>query len=44
MQVNQDSSEGNIPLVLDGIPEAESEFYPDLKKYFEEKRRSFGLD
>jgi hypothetical protein len=44
MQVNQDSSEGNIPLVLDGIPEAESDFYPALKKYFEEKRKSFGLD
>lgn len=44
MQVNQDSFEGNIPLVLDGIPEAESDFYPDLKKYFDDKRKSFGLD
>lgn len=44
MQVNQDSAEGNIVLVLDGIPEAESEFYPQLKKYFDEKRKSFGLD
>lgn len=44
MQVNQDFSEGNIPLVLDGIPEVESDFYPELKKYFEEKRKSFGLD
>jgi hypothetical protein len=44
MQVNQDSQEGNIALVLDGIPEAESEFYPELKKYFEEKRKSYGLD
>lgn len=44
MQVNQDSTEGNIVLVLDGIPVAESEFYPELKKYFEEKRKSFGLD
>lgn len=44
MQVNQDTLEGNIELVLDGIPEAESEFYPDLKKYFAEKRKSLGLD
>lgn len=44
MQVNQDANEGNIELVLDGIPEAESDFYPELKKYFEEKRKNFGLD
>ncbi|SEG25637.1 UDP-glucuronosyltransferase [Algoriphagus boritolerans] len=44
MQVNQDLNDGNLALVLDGIPEAESEFYPELKKYFDEKRKSFGLD
>lgn len=44
MQVNQDALEGNIELVLDGIPEAESDFYPQLKKFFTEKRKSFGLD
>ena len=44
MQVNQDLQEGNMALVLDGIPEAESPFYPELKKYFEEKRKNFGLD
>ncbi|HSF54582.1 MAG TPA: hypothetical protein VLA71_12560 [Algoriphagus sp.] len=44
MQVNRDTFEGNIELVLDGIPEAESDFYPQLKKYFEEKRKNFGLD
>ncbi|MBN7809905.1 UDP-glucuronosyltransferase [Algoriphagus sp. H41] len=44
MQVNQDSLEGNIELVLDGIPQAESEFYPELTDYFAEKRKSFGLD
>jgi hypothetical protein len=44
MQVNQDAMEGNIALVLDGIPEAESEFYPELKTYFEEKRKNYGLD
>ncbi|GAB3227555.1 UDP-glucuronosyltransferase [Algoriphagus aestuariicola] len=44
MQVNQDTFEGNIELVLDGIPEAESLFYPELAEYFAEKRKSFGLD
>lgn len=44
MQVNQDLQEGNMAMVLDGIPEAESQFYPELKKYFEEKRKNFGLD
>jgi hypothetical protein len=44
MQVNQDALEGPIELVLDGIPEAESEVYPHLKTYFAEKRRSFGLE
>jgi len=44
MQVNQDEMEGNMELVLDGIPEATSSYYPDLEKYFEEKRKSFGLD
>lgn len=43
MQVNQDLLEGNMPLVLDGIPEAESTFYPEISRYFEEKRKSFGL-
>lgn len=43
MQVNQDLLEGNMPLVLDGIPEAESDFYPELKEFFLEKRKSFGL-
>jgi hypothetical protein len=43
MQVNQDFQEGNMPLVLDGIPEAESDFYPELKEFFLEKRKSFGL-
>lgn len=44
MQVNRDTFEGNIELVLDGIPEVDSDFYPQLKKYFEEKRKSFGLN
>jgi hypothetical protein len=44
MQVNQDLMGGSIALVLDGIPEVDSEVYPELKKYFEEKRKNFGLD
>lgn len=44
MQLNQDTLEGNMPLVLDGIPEVESEFYPQLKAYFAGKRKNFGLD
>jgi hypothetical protein len=44
MQLNQDALEGNIELVLDGIPQAESEFYPELTQYFAEKRKNFGLD
>lgn len=43
MQVNQDELDGKMELVLDGVPEASSVFYPELEKYFDEKRRSFGL-
>ncbi len=44
MQVNQDTFEGNAALVLDGIPQAQSDFYPELSRYFAEKRKNFGLD
>jgi hypothetical protein len=44
MQVNSDELQGNMVLVLDGIPEAESSFYPELRAYYDEKRKSFGLD
>ena len=44
IQVNTDQLEGGMELILDGIPIAESSFYPELEKYFEEKRTSFGLD
>ena len=43
MDVKSETAQGNIPLTLSGIPEAESQFYPDLEKYFLEKRKSFGL-
>lgn len=44
MQLNQDRLEGNMELVLDGFPETTSEWYPQLKSYFEEKRKQVGLN
>ena len=44
MQLNQDRLEGNIELVLDGFPETTSDWYPQLKSYFEEKRKQVGLN
>lgn len=44
MQLNLDACEDSMNLVLDGIPEAESTIYPQLKSYFEDKRKSFGLN
>lgn len=43
MQINSDSVEGNADLVLNGIPEAASDFYPELQAYFDEKRANFDL-
>ncbi|MGY6559113.1 MAG: UDP-glucuronosyltransferase [Nitritalea sp.] len=34
---------GNLALTLSGIPEAESPYYPELKNFFAEKRKQFGL-
>jgi hypothetical protein len=33
-----------MKLVLDGFPETESDWYPQLKSYFEAKRKQVGLD
>ncbi|WP_297336706.1 UDP-glucuronosyltransferase [Algoriphagus sp.] len=44
MQLNQDELEGKMELVLDGIPQVTSNFYPDLEEYFSEKRKNFGLE
>jgi len=41
--VNTDQIEGKPELTLNGIPEAESIYYPELKNYFEEKRKNFDL-
>lgn len=44
METDWDSASGSMGLTLLGIPEVESRYYPDLKKYFSEKRKGFGLD
>ncbi|MCH6236271.1 UDP-glucuronosyltransferase [Cognataquiflexum rubidum] len=44
METDWDSASGNMGLTLLGIPEVESKYYPDLKEYFSEKRKGFGLD
>ncbi|MBB6326350.1 hypothetical protein FHS59_001978 [Algoriphagus iocasae] len=43
IQVNQDEVEGNVEFTLYGVPAAESSFYPEVEKYFDEKRESAGL-
>ncbi len=43
MDVNPETAQGNVELTLSGIPEAESAFYPDLERYFTEKRKHYGL-
>ena len=44
IQLNKDEIQGGMELILDGIPLVESSLYPDLQVYFEEKRKSYGLD
>lgn len=44
METDWDNASGNMGLTLLGIPEVESKLYPDLKNYFTEKRKGFGLD
>jgi len=43
MDVDPTLAQGNAALTIDGIPEAESEFYPQLSTYYTEKRKTFGL-
>ncbi|WP_317174867.1 UDP-glucuronosyltransferase [Pararhodonellum marinum] len=43
LEVDRTGSHGNMQGTLYGIPEAESLIYPELKQYFEEKRKGFGL-
>ena len=44
IQLNKDEIQGGMELIMDGVPQAESSFYPDLRIYFEEKRKNYGLD
>ena len=44
MEADWENSHGNLGLTLLGIPEVDSKYYPELKKYFSEKRKGFGLD
>ena len=43
MEPEQEPALGNLTLTLSGIPKAESLVYPELKKYFSDKRKSYGL-
>jgi hypothetical protein len=43
IETEEGSEEGNVKLTLRGIPETESTVYPDLKRYFSEKRKTFGI-
>ncbi|WP_373495656.1 UDP-glucuronosyltransferase [Aquiflexum sp.] len=43
MEPELESAQGNVALTLSGIPQAESLVYPELKKYFSDKRMAFGL-
>jgi hypothetical protein len=43
MEPEQGSTQGNVALTLSGIPLAESLIYPELKKYFLDKREFYGL-
>jgi len=41
---NKDGSEeGNVKFTLTGIPEVESIVYTEIKKYFIDKRKTFGI-
>jgi hypothetical protein len=43
MEPEQGSTQGNVALTHSGIPQAESLIYPELKKYFLDKREFYGL-
>jgi len=43
LEVSDHLVQGNADLTLRGVPEAESWVYPQLKDYFKEKRRNFGM-
>jgi hypothetical protein len=43
METNPQDALGNVELTVSGIPEAVSNIYPELEKYFIEKRKMYGL-
>lgn len=43
MEPREEFPQGNIAFTLSGIPQAESLMYPELKKYFSDKRKFYGL-
>jgi hypothetical protein len=44
LEVPEDGMQGRANLTLAGIPEAESWVYPELKDYFLQKRKTFGMN
>jgi len=44
MEVPEEGVQGRVDLTLSGIPEVESWVYPELKTYFHQKRKTFGMD
>jgi hypothetical protein len=43
METKPEDALGNIELTISGIPEASSNIYPELERYFIEKRKMYGL-
>jgi len=43
LEVPEEGMQGRASLTLRGIPEAESWVYPQLKAYFQQKRKTFGV-
>lgn len=43
IEVSDKEAKGNVSITISGIPEAESWLYPQLKQYFQEKRKTFGM-
>lgn len=43
LEVDPESEMGHINQTLQGIPQAESKLYPELKDYFNQKRAHFGF-
>jgi hypothetical protein len=44
LSVQEEGENYKFSLKYSGIPEVESSIYPNINLYFEEKRKTFGLD